>query len=84
MWQCDRQPLAHGNQAGNGSRQYRSVTLGKGWALRAGYRVLRCGLRAEQELLNTLRWIVDHGEMRFARQRMQSDEIQSSAGKRQE
>ena len=31
--------------------------------LRAGHRVLRCGVRAEHELLNTFRWIVDRGEM---------------------
>ena len=32
-------------------------------ALRAGYRVFRCGVRADQELFNTFRWIMDHGEI---------------------
>ena len=60
------------NKVGKGSRQNRSVTLGKGLALGVGHKGLCFDIRAEQELLNTSRWIVDRGMVRFARQRILS------------
>ena len=62
----------HLNKVGKGSRQIRSVTLGKGLALRVGHRGPCFDIRAEQELLNTFRWIVDRGMVRFARHGMPS------------
>merc|ERR1711915_540304 len=39
-------------------------------ALGVGHKGLCFDIRAEQELLNTSRWIVDRGMVRFARQRI--------------
>ena len=42
----------HSNKVGKGSRQIRSVTLGKGLALRVGYRGPCSDVRALLELLD--------------------------------
>ena len=44
---------------GKGNRQNRSVTSGKGLALRVGYRGPCSDVRAEQKLLDAFWWIVD-------------------------
>ena len=53
---------------GKGSRQNRSVTSGKGLALRVGYRGPCSDARAEQKLLDALGWIVDSCMARAAGQ----------------
>ena len=53
------------NKVGKGSRQNRSVTSGKGLALRVGYRGPCLAIRAEQNLLDAL-WVDSgfaHGEI---------------------
>lgn len=56
------------NKVGKGSRQTRSVTSGKGLALRVGYRSPCSDVRAEQKLLDALGWIVDSRMARIAGQ----------------
>ena len=56
------------NKVGKGSRQNRSVTSGKGLALRVGYRGPCSDARAEQKLLDALGWIVDSCMARAAGQ----------------
>ena len=56
------------NKVGKGSRQNRSVTSGKGLALRVGYRGPCADVRAEQKLLDAFWWIVDSRMARIAAQ----------------
>ena len=56
------------NKVGKGSRQNRSVTSGKGLALRVGYRGPGSDVRAEQKLLDASWWIVDSRMARIAGQ----------------
>ena len=56
------------NKVGKGSRQNRSVTSGKGLALRVGYRGPCSDVRAEQKLLDAYWWIVDSRMARIAGQ----------------
>ena len=51
-----------------GSRQNRSVTSGKGLALRVGHRGPCSDVRAEQKLLDAFWWIVDSRMARIAGQ----------------
>ena len=54
------------NNVGKGSRQNRSVTSGKGLALRVGYRGPCSDVRAEQKLLDAFWWTVDSRMARIA------------------
>ena len=56
------------DKVGKGSRQNRSVTSGKGLALRVGYRGPCSDVRAEQKLLDAFWWIVDSRMARIAEQ----------------
>ena len=56
----------HRPKVGKGSRQNRSVTSGKGLALRVGCRGPCSDVWAEQKLLDALRWIVDSCMARIA------------------
>ena len=58
------------NKVGKGSRQNRSVTSGKGLALRVGYGGPCSDVRAEQKLLDASRWIVDSRMATIAEQGM--------------